>query len=173
MFNLQGMLLGGVALAAISGFAASQVQRGWDQNDCSKKIEAVKKASAKLIDAKLQEILTVEAERDQARAEVAKVNASTAQQLADIQKLLADDQVKREEASARVEAAAKEAARNAKAAGDRAQAARDLMATITDKCAGAGVPDDVLRMLNGILDPAAKAGVGDRSMPSGAGQGRP
>lgn len=154
MLNVQGMVIGGVVLAAVSFGAGMKVGADGEARQTEEKIETVKKASAKLIDEKLQEILTLQAEKAQALAEVAKVNATTMAQFQELQAILAADQVARTEASARVEAAAKDAARQARTAGERAQAAREVIQNVADQCARAGVPDDVVRMLNGILAPA-------------------
>jgi len=153
---LQAMVIGGIALAGFSAWSGAQVQKGWDHADCDRKIQAVRNASEKLIAAGLQEIATTAAERDQAKAEVDKVNATSVAQFEALRLMLADDKVKREEASLRIEAAAKEASRNARTSAERAQAARDLMDKIADRCAGAPMPDDVKRLLDGILDPGAK-----------------
>lgn len=151
---IQALAIGGIALAGFSAWGGAQVQKGWDHADCDRKIQAVRHASEKLIAQGLQEIATTTAERDQAKAEVDKVNASTMAQLTALQTMLADDKVKREEASLRIEAAAKEASRNARTSAERAQAARDLMDKIADRCAGAPMPPDVKRLLDGILDPS-------------------
>lgn len=153
---LQAMVIGGIALAGFSAWSGAKVQKGWDHADCDRKIQAVRNASEKLIAAGLQEIATTAAERDQAKAEVDKVNATSVAQFEALRLMLADDKVKREEASLRIEAAAKEASRNARTSAERAQAARDLMDKIADRCAGAPMPDDVKRLLDGILDPGAK-----------------
>lgn len=154
MIGMQGMLVGGLAIAALAAFGGSHLQKGIDERACERKVEKLRTASIAALNVVLQDKLTAEAERDQALGEVRKVNATTAAQFLALQTMLQDDQVKREEASIRVEAAAKEAARNAKTAGDRAQAARDLMVKIQDQCAGTDVPAELLRMLDGIADPA-------------------
>ncbi len=174
MINMTGMLVGGVAIAAAAAFAGSQYQKGIDHAACDVKIQAVRQGAIDALNLQGQELLTAIAERDQAKAEVDKVNATTAAQYTALQAMLADDQVKREEASLRVEAAAKEAARNAKTAGERATAARDIMAKITDQCAASGIPADLERMLDGILRPGtSSAAMVSGSMPGPGGQGRP
>lgn len=170
----QPTIIAGVALALFAGFAGSQVQKQFDESSCAKKVEALRVASVKALNDVVQEKLTLTAERDQAKSEVDKVNATTAAQLTALQAMLADDKVKREEASLRIEAAAKEASRNARTSAERAQAARDLMDKIADRCAGSGLPDDVRRLLDGILDPgAAGAPVVASSMPSAQSRDRP
>lgn len=162
--NLQGTLIGGLALAAIAGWGGAQVQKGFDHAECDRKIQDVRKASIKAINDQLQINLVLRAERDQAKAEVDKVNATTMAQFKALEEMLADDRVKREEASARIEVAAKEAAKNARTASERAQAARD--AGSQDRCAIADIPDDILRMLDGIGDPGTRsARLVDGSMP--------
>lgn len=149
----QGTIIGAVALAAVAAFAGSQVQRHFDNIACAGKLEAMRKASVKAINDQVQLNLITSAERDQAKAEVDKVNATTAAQLTALQAMLADDKVKREEASLRIEAAAREASRNAKTAGERAQAIRDIVDKVADRCASSDIPDDLRRMLDGILAP--------------------
>lgn len=171
--NIQGTLIGGLAIAGLSAFAASQVQRHFDQAACEGSMKKIREASVVVINAKLQEILTLTAERDQAKAEVDKVNATTAAQFAALQTMLADDKVKREEASLRIEAAAREASKNAKTAGDRAQAIREIVDKVADRCAGADIPDDLKRMLDGILEPGtASASLGGGPMPPAKGRDR-
>lgn len=95
------------------------------------------------------------AERDQARAEVDKVNFAIAAQVKELAALMSADQTARQEAVTRMEAAANEAAREAKLAGQRALAAREVIKNVADQCARAGVPDDVVRVLRDITGPAS------------------
>lgn len=172
--NPTALALAGLAVALTSGFAASQFQRGIDRAECAKEVALVRKGAIDALNLQGQELLTVTAERDQAKAEVDKINATTAAQFLALQTMLEDDKVRRDEASARVEAAAREASRNAKTAGDRATALRDVMDKITDQCAGASIPPDVERMLDGILRPgSASAPMVSSAMPGATGQVRP
>lgn len=172
--NITGLILGGVALAGASGFVGAQFQKGLSAAECEQRVGKVRQGAIDALNAQGQALLTVTAERDQARSEVDKVNATTAAQFTELQAMLASDQVKREEASQRVEAAAKEAARNARTAGERATAARDSMARITDQCAGAGIPPDIERMLDGILRPGAtSASMVGGQLPGAGGPDRP
>jgi seryl-tRNA synthetase len=95
------------------------------------------------------------AERDQARAEVDKVNFAIAAQVKELAALMSADQTARQEAAARMEAAANEAAKEAKLAGQRALAAREVIKNVADQCARAGVPDDVVRVLRDITGPSS------------------
>jgi hypothetical protein len=151
MMNLQGMLIAGGVAALVAGGIGLQVGKGLEKSACEKRIEVVEKAAAKLIDEKDAEILVLKAEKVQAQGEVAKVNAETLRQFNELQALLTADQAKRDEAAARVEAAAKQAAVNARDAAAKAQAAREIIQNVADQCARAGVPDDVVRVLNDIL----------------------
>lgn len=171
--TIQGTIIGGLAIAGVAAFGASQIQKHFDEAACETRLKKVHDASVAVINTKLQEILTLTAERDQAKAEVDKVNATTAAQFAALQTMLADDKVKREEASLRIEAAAREASRNAKTAGDRAQAVRDIVDKVADRCAGADIPDDLKRMLDGILEPGtSSAGLVGGPMPPAKGRDR-
>jgi hypothetical protein len=151
MMNLQGMLIAGGVAALVAGGIGMQVGKGLEKGACDKRIDVLEKAAASLIDKKDAEILTLRAEKAQAQAEVAKVNAETLRQFNELQVLLTADQAKRDEAAARVEAAAKQAAVNARDAAAKAQAAREIIQNVADQCARAGVPDDVVRVLNDIL----------------------
>lgn len=174
MINLTGIILGGLALVGTTGILATQYQKGVDAIECEKKLGKVRQGAIDALNLQGQTLLNVTAERDQARAEVDKVNTTTAAQYAELQTMLMNDQVKRDEASLRVEAAAKEAARNARTAGERATAARDIMQKITDQCAGAGIPPDIERMLDGILRPGSQsATVVNGTMPRPGGEARP
>ena len=152
--GLQGMLIAGGLGAIVFGAVGLKMGADGEARKCDAKVEAVRKAAEGIINAKLQEILTLQAEKAQAVAEVDKVNTTTKRQFEELQVMLAADTVKREEASIKVEKAATQAARDAREASSRAQAAREVIQNAADKCAAAGVPDDVVRMLNGIRAPA-------------------
>lgn len=169
MIGWQGMAIGAAAIAGFSGYFA------WRTGDAMGYDRGLGHAADKIrpvIEKMDAEIATLSAEKDQAQAEVAKVNETTARQFAELQGLLTADQAKREEAAARVEKIAAEAAREARQAGQRALAARELIQNVADECARAGVPADVLRVLNDILD-APPAVVRDGAMPAKPGAGRP
>lgn len=157
--KINATLVGAIALVAIAGAAGWKAgadrQQKIDNEKCDQRIQEVRAASVKALNDLYQINLNLTAERDQAKAEVDKVNQTTAAQYTALAAMLADDRVKREEASTRVEAAAKEAARNARTAGERATAARDLITQIQDRCAGAPIPDDLIRMLDGITNPGS------------------
>lgn len=165
MIQWQAIAIAAAASAAASGYFAFRAGEDAGLGLAAKRI-------APVIAAKDAEISTLQVEVRQAQAEVQKVNETTARQLSELQALLTDDQVKREEASARVEKIAAEAAREARQAGQRALAAREVIQNVADQCARAGVPPDVLRVLNDILD-GTDAPVRDGAMPSGAGAARP
>lgn len=167
------MIASALGIAGVAAFAGSQYQKGIDHRACDVKIQAVRQASVDALNKLYQINLTLTAERDQAKSEVDKVNATTAAQFNALQVMLADDRVKREEASTRVEAAAKEAARNARTAGERATAARDLITQSTDRCAVAPMPDDIVRMLDAIGSPADGSRLIGGAMPAGASAARP
>lgn len=160
--GLNGILIAGGLSAIVAGGIGLKIGADNEARKCDRKIEAVRKAAEEVINIKLQEILTLEAEKKQAVGEVDKVNATTRKQFEDLQAMLVADTVKREEASVKVEKAATAAARDAREASSRAQAAREAIQNVPEKCAAAGVPDDVVRMLNGILAPAPEARVGHR-----------
>lgn len=151
MIGWQGMLASGLVAAVVAGGIGWQARGVIDSAECDKRVNEVKEAAAKLIDKKDGEMTVLRVEKAQAQAEVAKVNAETMRQLQELQTLLAADRVKRDEASARVEKAAQQAAANAKEAAAKALAAREVIQNVTDQCARAGVPNDVVRVLNDIL----------------------
>lgn len=169
MIQWQAMALGALAVAGATGYFA---WRTGDQMGFDRGLGAAAAKIRPVIQAKDAEIATLKIETAQAQAEVAKVNETTARQYAELQALMTSDQAKRDEASARVEKIAAEAAREAKQASQRALAAREVIQNVADTCARAGVPPDVLRVLNDILDgtdPVVRNG----AMPTGAGAGRP
>lgn len=145
------MLVAG-GIAGLVAFGGGMSFGKWlEKGACEKRIEAVKEAAAELIDKKDAEITTLGLEKAQAQAEVAKVNAETLRQFNELQTLLSADQVKRDEAATRVEKAAQLAAANARDAAAKASEARKVIQNVADQCARAGVPDDVVRVLNDIL----------------------
>jgi membrane protein involved in colicin uptake len=151
MINWQGPLIGALVAGLAAGGMAWQVRGGIEKAACQSRVADVMKASADLIDKKDGEIGVLQIEVAQARGEVVKVNETTRKQYEELQALLSADQVKRDEAAARVEAAARQAAVNAKDAAAKAQLAREVIQNVADQCARAGVPDDVVRVLNDIL----------------------
>lgn len=151
MINWQGPLIGALVAGLAAGGLAWQIRGGVEKAACQSRIGDVMKASAELIDRKDSEIHVLQIEVAQARAEVVKVNETTRKQYEELQALLSADQIKRDEAAARVEAAARQAAANAKDAALKSQAAREVIQNVADQCARAGVPDDVVRVLNDIL----------------------
>jgi hypothetical protein len=112
------------------------------------------------LEASKRVIIRTVAERDQARAEVDKVNGAIASQVAELAKLMSADKDERTAAALRMEAAATSAAKEAKLAGQRALAAREVIQNVADQCARAGVPDDVVRVLRDITGPVASVGQG-------------
>lgn len=169
----QELIMGAAVLAIAAGLAGSQIQKRIDAGECAKEVHKVRQAGVDALNLLNIEAETRGRERDQARREVEKVNATTAAQYNALAAMLADDRVKREEASTRVEAAAKEAARNARTATERATAARDLISQSPDRCASAAIPDDLVRMLDGIGDTTARSGMGASAMPASASASRP
>lgn len=146
------LALVGMAAAGLIG-AGFGMKYGHDLGERrgAKMVIDVRRASEKVITAKLGEIRTLTLERDQARAEVAKVNAETARQYAELKTLLTADADARAAAAVKVEAAATKAAKEAKLAGERVLLAKEVIQNVADACARAGVPDDVVRMLDSIL----------------------
>lgn len=122
--------------------------------------EKGRKEGATELNAAKRVITRTVAERDQARAEVDKVNSAIASQVAELAKLMSADKDERTAAALRMEAAASSAAKEAKLAGQRALAAREVIQNVADQCARAGVPDDVVRVLRDITGPVADVGQG-------------
>lgn len=151
MMDIKAMLMGGAIAAVIATPAGISLGRWFEKGACEKRVEAVEKAAATLIDKKDAEIVLLRVEKAQAQAEVAKVNAETLRQFEEMKTLLTADQAKRDEAAARVEKAAQQAALNARDAAVKSTEARKVIQNVADQCARAGVPDDVVRVLNDIL----------------------
>lgn len=152
MIDIKAMMIGAAVAAVVAGGAGMTFGRWLEKGACDKRVAVVEKAAASIIDRKDSEIMTLGAEKAQAQAEVAKVNAETLRQFEEMKTLLTADQEKRDQAALRVEAAAKQAAVNARDAAVKAQEARKVIQNVADQCARAGVPDDVVRVLNDILD---------------------
>lgn len=165
IFNLQAMAIGGVAIAAVAGGLGVKAGSDLAKVHEVKAIEQVKKTANGLIN-------TLQAERDNARAEVKKFNDASAAQVTATLAAADADKTKRDQASARMEKVLLQVSVDARAAAERADAAREVIKNVADQCARAGVPPDVLSVLNTILDPP-KAGVRDGAMPAARGPDRP
>ena len=151
MIDIKAMAIGAALGGLVLGGAGLQLGKSMERSACDKRLEVVQRAAASLIDAKDREILVLGAEKAQAQGEVAKVNAATLAQFEEMKQLLTADQAKRDAAAVRVEAAAKQAALNARDAAAKSIEARKVIQNVADQCARAGVPDDVVRVLNDIL----------------------
>jgi hypothetical protein len=149
--NWRGILAAG-AVGAVLTFAMG-IRIGSDsaQRSCARDHERVKVAAGKLIDEQIALRRVIEVERDQARSEVDKVNASTARQFKALQATLMADKQSRAEAALRLENAAKIAAEEARETIERAREAREVIANASDACSGASVPSDVRVVLDAIL----------------------
>lgn len=153
IFDMKLMALGGAGIAigtALFVWPMASAQ-GFDRGKASvtKELEAAKRVGARLL-----------AERDQARAEVDKVNAAIAAQVSELAKLMSADQAERSAAALRMEQAAINAAKEAKLAGQRALAAREVIQNVADQCARGPVPGPVLDSLRNIIGPGADLGNG-------------
>lgn len=140
-FKLLAMGAGGAAIGTALLVWPLAHGQGFDKGrrEVSEELAASKRVAARLL-----------AERDQARAEVDKVNVAIAAQVADLAKLMSADQVERTAAATRMEKAATLAAVEARRAGERALAAREVIQNVADQCARAGVPADVVRVLRDL-----------------------
>ncbi|MGL4443094.1 MAG: hypothetical protein ACRCU1_05680 [Alsobacter sp.] len=153
--GLKGMLLAGGLAALVTGGFAYKLGHDSGLSRAVKMVsverDKITKAATKVIDGQIAEMTVLKAELAQARGEVVKVNTEILRQLEEQKTLLTADAEARQAASIRVEAAARQAAVNAKEAGARAQAAMEVIRNVADQCARAGVPPDVVRVLNDIL----------------------
>lgn len=160
IFDMKMMALGGVGIAAVTALTVWPMAsgQGYDRGkrEVTVELEAAKRVGTRLL-----------AERDQARAEVDKVNAAIAAQVKELATLMSADQTERVAAAARMEAAAINAAKEAKLAGQRALAAREIIQNVADQCARAGVPTDVVRVLRDLSGFPSNMGEGGMSAPQG------
>lgn len=158
MLDLKMLGMGAAGAAIVTAFVlwpmASAEGFGRGVKQVAEELAASKRVAIRLL-----------AERDQARAEVDKVNASIAMQVKELALLMSADSVERAAAAVRMEAAATTAAREARLAGQRALAAREVIQNVADQCARAGVPDDALRVLRNITGPSADMGQGGMPPP--------
>jgi aminopeptidase N len=172
MIGWQGLAIGGVALALASSAAGFKAGEFSKQAEADKRVEAAIRAGGEKLDKEIADHKVTRSERDQAKAEVEKVNRALAAQVEELRTLLSADQAARVEAAARMEKAAQQAAREARAAGERAREGMEVIRRVADECARAPVPADVKRVLDDILA-SARPRVVDRSMPAAAGEDRP
>lgn len=145
-----GLIRYGIIGSIVFG-AGFVVGERWDAGAHAREMKQARENSIALIDRQIQERRVCEVERDQARAEVEKFNTTVKAQLEEFAALLVADTEARTEALARVDRAARQAASEAKAAGEKAAQAREVIQNVADQCARAGVPDDVVRLLNDII----------------------
>ncbi len=151
MIQWQGMAIGGVAVAILAFAGGAKVGSTWSASEHRKEIVKIEDAAGKLIDRQIDLTRIAEAERDQAKAEVDKVNRATAVQYAELKSLMTADQSARMDAAVRMEKAAQQAAKDARTAGERAREGLEVIKRVADVCARADVPADVKRVLDGIL----------------------
>lgn len=159
MINFQMLAYGAAGGAALAAMTVWPMAHGAGEAKAERAAMTQRAAAERVINRVL-------AERDQARAEVEKVNAAIAAQIKELAAIMSADQAERTAAGARMEAAARMAAREAKQAGERALAAREVIQNVADQCARAGVPADVVRVLNDII---GKTDVGDSGVSAPAG----
>jgi hypothetical protein len=151
MTGFQGPLIA----AVLSGVAALAV--GWKLGGdsqriaCQKQIAEIRRVADDLLNKQLTEIKTLQIEKAGAFAEVDKVNATTVRQFNELQALLSVDAAKRAAASVQFEKAITQAGRDARDAATRAADARKVIENVANDCARAGMPDDVVGVLNGII----------------------
>lgn len=172
IFGIKGMALAGVAGLALGGVIGVKGGVDLEKLNTVKQVNAVKVAAAKVLDTQIAETKTVTTERDQARAEVDKFNRATTAQAAATLAAAQDDLAKRDAAGRRMETLLQQTSRDARAAAERSDAAREVIKNVADQCARAGVPADVLSVLDTLLDPS-KAGLRNGAMPAARGPDRP
>jgi len=170
--GLNGMLLAGGLSAVIAGGLGMKAGALLEQAHSTRELERHDKAAAKLIEKKDGEIGTLGTEKSQCAAEVAKYNAASAEQVEKNRLVDEADRAARQAASQRMERLIIQASKDARDAAERSDRAREVILNVSDQCARAGVPADVLSVLNDILDPP-KAGVRDGAMPSRPAPDRP
>jgi hypothetical protein len=159
-FKMLGMGAAGGAIVA--------TMIAWPLADAGGYARGVKAVAEELAAAKRVGVRLL-AERDQARAEVDKVNFAIAAQVKELTQLMSADKTQRDAAAQRMEAAANAAAKEAKLAGQRALAAREVIQNVADQCARAGVPDIVIDSLRNIAGAATDLGQGGMSAARGGG----
>lgn len=145
-----GLIKYGVIASVVFGAGFVSGQR-WDAGAHAKELEAARDNSIALIQKQIDDKNVCVVERDQARAEVDKFNTTVKAQLEEFAALLVADADARTAALDQVNRAARVAASEARAAGEKAAQAREVIQNVADQCARAGVPDDVVRMLNDII----------------------
>lgn len=152
MFGNWKSLLVSAAIAGVVAFAVgARIGSDSARAHCERQFAQVKAKAADLIQQQINLKVLAEAERDQARGEVNKINEATAAQVKAIQRTLLSDKKSREDAAMRLENAARIAAEEARQALVRAEEARKVVEHATDPCALAPVPDDVRVVLNALL----------------------
>lgn len=145
-----GLLRYGLIASVVFGAGWVAGQR-WDAGAHAKALAKQRQTAIELVTKEKMETAVCIKERDQAQAEVAKFNDTVRLQLEEFAELLMADTEARNAALAKVDRAARQAASEAKAAGEKAAQAREVIQNVADQCARAGVPDDVVRMLNDII----------------------
>ncbi|MEO0784263.1 MAG: hypothetical protein AAFY10_01095 [Pseudomonadota bacterium] len=120
---------------------------------------------ARLIAAADREIRTVRTERDQARDQVAKLNAATAEQVEALREALAEDRAASERARRANERAALLAVNQTETAAELSRQAQRMLNDAKDQCLGSAAGDEFLGLLDALANPGADAG--DGRVPAG------
>jgi|GEM_PF-3928459 len=131
--------------------------------DEQKETNRVKEASAKLLNLRI-------GERDQCHAEVAKINQANADQVLALLEEFKADQSRLERAIKASQRATERAAEQQSAATQTLLYAREKIQHAIDECTRAGVPDDIVSVLNDI---AATAEIRDSDMSTTTDNSRP
>jgi len=153
MITNQVMAIGALVLVAGAFGVGMKMGSDGERQQCDKRIERVKAVAAGEIQKQLLEVNTAHTERDQARGEVAKVNAAQAEKTAAAEAAALADQAQRDAAVLRAEAAANQAARETRALNAKLTSSLEAIRNVADECARAPVSPDARKLLDGILAP--------------------
>lgn len=93
-------------------------------------------------------------ERNQCWEEIEKVNLANQALTSELNQALAEDRVRRDAALERIREASEAAAASSQRLEAQTQEARKIIAEVSDACVRAGVPADVVGMLNAIAPSA-------------------
>lgn len=99
-------------------------------------------------------------ETEQCRAELTAINAANAELSSELNRVIEEDRQKSAQTLAAIKRAAEAAAASGERLEQRAEHVRAVIETVSDACVSAGVPADVVGMLN-TIDPTTTGDGGD------------
>lgn len=146
------LIAGGVVAAFLAGAWSGRMLTIGGQAD---RIIAAQEQTRLTAENSTRLLEAVRGERDQCRAEVEAANRANATLTRELNTALAEDRQRRDAALAEIRRAAQAAEASGARIEQQTEQARQIIATVSDACVRAGVPADVVGLLNAIAPATA------------------